>query len=95
MDRDKEDQKLSRCVEVTRGGEAIDQEEANLFFLAGAVLSVRMKDERLNLQHAGRRYFAAHPGSEVSLGDVVNKGWAPDPARLRTMLEQKLNGVTP
>ena len=62
--------------------------------MAGLVLSVTLEVERLNLQRAGRRYFDAHPESEIPLGDVVNKGWAPEPARLRAMLEQKLNGVT-
>lgn len=85
---------LSRCTVAAREAntKAQDQREANVFHLAATVVRSQYPAEAENLARASDHYFAAHPDSRLTLGEVVGHGWVVSLPRLRDMLNHRFGG---
>ncbi len=90
--RDVESALLFRCVAAARDAAmaAQDQREANVFWLAAALVQSQFPAESKCLMQAGERYFASHPNERLASVEVVRRGWVIGLPRLRDMLSRQL-----
>ncbi len=86
--RDAESALLARCVVVAREAaqSAQDQREANVFRLAGMILSIRYPEAGQRLFAAATTYFAEHPEQQLPSAEIVRRGWIINAPRLRDRL---------
>ncbi len=90
--REIEDHMLNRCMAVARNVPTVanDQQEANVFRVAGMVMRSSFPPAAANLMRASDNYFLAHPGDKLHAAEVVRHGWIFSLPRLRDMLTMKL-----
>jgi transcriptional regulator with XRE-family HTH domain len=85
--REVEADMLRRCAEVAHGLTApSSQQEANIFLVAGNLISSTYREEALEIRSACGKYFENHPGERLSVDDVIKRGWVPSLPRLRDNL---------
>lgn len=92
--REVEDGLLRRCVAVALGesSAADNQVEANVFRVAGMLISHRHPDEGERLQQAAREYFHSRPDEEINTTESVRRGWISSLPRLNDELRRRLRG---
>lgn len=90
--RDAESALLARCVVVAHedAQSAQDQREANVFRLAGMILSSRYPEAGKRLFAAATTYFARHPEQQLPSAEIIRRGWIINAPRLRDRLERLL-----
>jgi hypothetical protein len=91
--RDIEVELLGRCIAVARTSttKALDQREANIFYVAAIVIKSKFPNESLSLIQASELYFAVHPNERMAAADVIRNGWISSLPRLRDCLSIELN----
>lgn len=92
--RDIESAMLDRCVAVAQeaGQSALNQREANVFWLAAMVIVNQFPSASKRLMQASEQYFSVHPSEKIDPEDVIRNGWVITLPRLRDRLSRRFNG---
>jgi hypothetical protein len=91
--RDTEEALLLRCSVVARmqgSAKALNQQEANLFWLASILIESRLPRESQCLLAASESYFSEHPHERLSTALILEAGWIQSLARFNAMLDHQL-----
>ena len=82
---------LYRCTAVAHGKllAAQNQREAHVFPVAAALVLSQFPRQSQCLLRASEPYFAAPPGRQLAVTEVVGKGRVPSLPRLRAMLGRR------
>ncbi len=90
--RDLESAVLARCAQVASGASlgVRDEQEANVFRLAGMVLGPLRPAEAARLRRASEAFFADTAAVPLPADEVVRRAWVPGLPRLRDMLCARL-----